>query len=315
MHRVFLFRQSHVGTSFAVLDDNYTVGCDVNVESDEYSSSTSTSNNSDATSLLLDTALTDEFSFREHLASCFVHNNLTHVQGNKILSILRMHSCFSNLPKDVRTLINTPRNRATLSKVEPGEYIHLDVETEIIKSLSNVSFVCPNKLELDFSTYGCTLDKSGCIHIWPIQCRIANIQNTKPIVVGIYKGKQKPRDSNTFFEKFITDIRQIMSNGGINFRGNLVPIQLRSFIADAPARAFILNHRGHTSSQPCSKCKVSGIQMEGRRVFNDIRHPLRTDEDYRNCVDEDHHREGTSPLSLVSIGMISQVPFEYMKNI
>lgn len=144
------------------------------------------------------------------------------------------------------------------------------------------------------------------------QCRIANIQNTKPIVVGIYKGKQKPRDSNTFFEKFITDGRQIMSNGGINFRGNLVPIRLRSFIADAPARAFILNHRGHTSSQPCSKCKVFGIQMEGRYVFNDIRHPLRIDEDYRNCVDEDHHREGTSPLSLVPIGMVSQVPFEYM---
>lgn len=55
-------------------------------------------------------------SFRERLASCFVDNNLTHIQGNSLLSLLRTHPCFSNLPKDVRTLLNTPRNSAVVSK-------------------------------------------------------------------------------------------------------------------------------------------------------------------------------------------------------
>lgn len=102
-----------------------------------------------------------------------------------------------------------------------------------------------------------------------------------------------------------------MSNGGIIFHGNKVPLRLRCFIADAPARAFILNHRGHMSCYPCSKCKVSGIRQEGRYVFNGINHPLRTDDEYNSYLDEDHHK-GNSPLSMLPIGIVSQVPFEYM---
>lgn len=41
-----------------------------------------------------------ELSFQDHLASCFVNNNLTHVQGNSLLSLFRTHPCFSNLSKD-----------------------------------------------------------------------------------------------------------------------------------------------------------------------------------------------------------------------
>jgi len=102
-----------------------------------------------------------------------------------------------------------------------------------------------------------------------------------------------------------------MSNGGINFHGNKMQIRLRCFVADAPARAYILNHRGHTSCNPCSKCKVSGTCYEGHYVFNGINHSLRTDEEYNRCLDEEHHR-GNSPLSMLPIGMVSQVSFEYM---
>ncbi|XP_025152434.1 uncharacterized protein LOC112588101 [Harpegnathos saltator] len=156
-----------------------------------------------------------------------------------------------------------------------------DVEAGIVESLSNVSLTfIPTQLQLDFNTDGCTLDRAG-----------------------IYKGAHKPHDANIFFEKFVTDIRTILSNGGINFNGNKVPIQLKSFIADAPARAFVLNHVGHISSQPCSKCKVSGTQCERRNVFHGINHSLRNDDEYIRCVDEDHHKEGTSPLSLLPIEM------------
>lgn len=129
---------------------------------------------------------------------------------------------------------------------------------------------------------------------------------------NIYKGLHKPHDPNIFFEKFVADIIRIMSSGRITYCGNKIPIRLRSFIADAPARAFILNHRSHVSSQPCSKCKVSGIYTEGRIVFGGINHAPQTDEEYIRCLDEDHHKEGKSPLSLLPMGMVSQVPFEYM---
>lgn len=298
-----------------------SIGCinnEMNVKDDEFSSCSSSSSSicsidDTGISFFNTTDVESSLSFREHLASCFVDNNLTHIQGNSILSVLRTHPCFSSLPKDVRTLLNTPRNSGIVYRVEPGEYIHFDLEIEIIKCLTNISSaVTVNQLEIDFNTDGCALDKSGSIHIWPIQVRISNLQHTKPIVVGIYKGTQKPHDPNSFFEKFVSDIRRLMLNGGINFNGNRIPIRLRCFIADAPARAFILNHRGHTSNRPCSKCKVSGTRIEGRYVFNDINHSVRTDDEYVKCLDEDHHKEGTSPLSMLPIGMVSQVPFEYM---
>lgn len=122
-----------------------------------------------------------------------------------------------------------------------------------------------------------------------------NLKCTKPIVIGIYKGSQKPHNANTFLEKFITDINRIMSSGGITVRGNKIPIRLRTFIANAPARAFILNHRSHVSSKPCSKCKVSGVHVGGRIVFSGINHALRTNEEYVRCLDEYHHKDGKSP--------------------
>ncbi|EFN63231.1 hypothetical protein EAG_12934, partial [Camponotus floridanus] len=100
---------------------------------------------------------------------------------------------------------------------------------------------------LDFNIDGCVLDKSSNIQLWPIQCKIANVQHTRPIIVGVYKGAQKPFDSNIFLQKFIADIQRIMSKEGINFYGNKMPIRLRCFIDDAPARAFILNHHSHVA--------------------------------------------------------------------
>lgn len=198
-------------------------------------------------------------------------------------------------------------------KVEPGEYIHFDLEAGLIEYLSNTPFAAtPSEIELDFHTDGCALDRAGTVYLWPIQCRVFNIQQGKPIIVGIYKGLEKPRDANSFFAAFIKDIQTITCNGGINFNGSKIPIRLRSFIADAPARALILNHRGHMSSKPCSKCKVSGTVCEDRNVFLGINHSLRTDEEYIWILDEDHHKEGESSLSQLPIGIVSQVPFEYM---
>ncbi|XP_076766660.1 uncharacterized protein LOC143433258 [Xylocopa sonorina] len=252
-------------------------------------------------------------SFRDRLASCFIDSNLTHKQGNNILSLLRSHSCFSNLPKDVRTLLNTPRDSGVVSVVPPGEYIHFSLQAEIQKLLQCKSIDDVIELKLDIHTDGCTLDKSNSIHLWPIQCRVSNIPNSKPIIVGIYRvGSQKPYSPITFFDKIMCDIKEIILNGGVSYQGKIFPLSVRCFIADAPARAFILNHRGHTSYRPCSKCKISGIRQKGRYVFTGVHHSLRNDEMYVRCLDEDHHKEGRSPLSLIAFGMVSQVPFEYM---
>ncbi|XP_026668397.1 uncharacterized protein LOC113464183, partial [Ceratina calcarata] len=235
-----------------------------------------------------DDSLSSSFqpSFRERLASYIVDNNLTHAQGNNLLSLLRSEasscphvtmSSLLSLPKDVRTLLGTARGSIVISVVPPGEYIHFNVQSQILKELVNSSHVTYSnltELQLDMHTDGCALDKSGYIHVWPIQCRIANLPNSRPIVLGIYKGKQEPSDPNGFFDKVITDIKLLISSGGITFNGYTIPITVRCFIADALGRAFILNHLGHVSYKPYSKCTIRGVQVQNRTVFNGVHHPL-----------------------------------------
>lgn len=52
-----------------------------------------------------------ENTFAKNLAKCFLVINLTAVQGNAILKLLRSHPCFEYLPKDMRTLVHTPKSR------------------------------------------------------------------------------------------------------------------------------------------------------------------------------------------------------------
>lgn len=102
----------------------------------------------------------------------FANNNLTHVQSNNILSVLRTHTCFSSLPKDVRTLLKTSRTPTVISKIDLGKYIHFSLGAGIVKILLRLlSVSISHELKIDFNTDGCSLDKSGNIHIWPIQCR------------------------------------------------------------------------------------------------------------------------------------------------
>lgn len=192
-----------------ISSDNCDIAQDTNIINNESSSS---SEISDTFSVFSDNFY--QPFFHERLTSCFVDNNLTHMQGNSILSLLRTHSCFFNLPKDVRTLLNTPCNGVVISNVEPEQYIHFDLETGIIESLSNTAAISL-ELELDFHTDGCALDKAGTVHLWPIQCRMCNIEQTKLIVVSIYKDSQRPHDPKSFFKAFIKDIRTIMYNGGV----------------------------------------------------------------------------------------------------
>jgi len=131
--------------------------------------------------------------FKESLAEAFIQANLTHTQGNIILKTLRSLSYLSYLPKDSRTLLHTPRKGPIIIKIEPGEYLHIGFAKALVRILRRTSpNLIPGVLQVDWSTDGAKLNRSGNMQIWPIQCSIANIANSTPEVVGIYKGPKKP---------------------------------------------------------------------------------------------------------------------------
>lgn len=122
----------------------------------------------------------------------------------------------------------------------------------------------------------------------------------------MHKGK-KLFNINVFLNQFIDDVLKIINSGGISFlQKKNIPVKLRVFIADAYARSWILNHFGHTSNSPYSKCRIVGTRCKDQMVFTGINHCLRTDDEYSKLDDEDYHKRPT-PLNYLPMDLISQV--------
>lgn len=95
-------------------------------------------------------------------------------------------------------------------------------------------------------------------------------------------------------------------------------LHLRCFIADAEARALILNHYKYNSTYPCSKCKVEGNRctnprFESTMVFTGDEHLLRTDEEYGNFIDVDLQKGGSPLASLLPL--VTRASFEVLHSV
>lgn len=131
-------------------------------------------------------------------------------------------------------------------------------------------------------------------------------------LIGLYHShKSKPSDSNSFLAEFIKEVKYLTENG-INYENQIVKFKLKPFIADAPAKSYILNVKGHIGYSSCTKCITEGEYINNRMCFPDINAPLRTDENFPLHTDESFHL-GFCPLENISrFGIISQTPLDYM---
>ncbi|KAM0725808.1 hypothetical protein ACS0PU_008536 [Formica fusca] len=253
-------------------------------------------------------------NFEERLASVFLKTRINHVQAKEILKFLKTHACFSQLHSDPRTIMNTPRTSCRIDDIAGGQYLHLGFE-EAVKSILQITplYMIPNNLEIDFHIDGVSLDSASNIQLYPIQIRIANIHQSKPEIVGVWKGSSKPTSAIELLNPFVNDVLEVRNNNGITFNGKKQTFNLRCFIADAVARAFVLGHKGHKSQAPCSKCWVIGTSVrQGVMIYSGVNHRLRTNEEYVVCLDGEHHNEDESCIARLSIDLVNQSVFDYM---
>lgn len=155
-------------------------------------------------------------SFQKEIASWIIDHSINAVASDKLLQILRSHPCFSYLPKSTKTLVGTPREPTLLLDVPPGKYLNFGLQTAILNILENADEVTiPELLQIDISTDGAELDKSGSKsnQIWPIQCRVANIRGSITEVIGIYRGIKKPKDFTVFFQPLCDEANALIRDG------------------------------------------------------------------------------------------------------
>ena len=135
--------------------------------------------------------------------------------------------------------------------------------------------------------------------MWPILCKVfyeftPNIQ--KPFIVCIFYGNQKPKNDFEYFESFINAINVLLKNSIIIELQKFV-VEIRCFICDTPARAFVKSIKGHTSFNVCERCDVVAKKVDNTTVFVSLGKKT-SSEDFKSFVDLDHH-VGVSPLTAI----------------
>lgn len=249
-------------------------------------------------------------SLGDDLRLCFIKHHANQNFINNILSVLRGHG-HDDLPKDSRTLMNTPRNvKDHIIYMNPGKYIHFGLIKNLKYIIQHTLYDVPSTINFNINIDGLPLTKSSGSQFWPILGDIPNI-SSEPFVIGLYHGTSKPDNCNQFLDYFVQEFKPFESNPVIINDKSYV-IKLNFITADAPAKAFITNTKGHNAYFGCSKCTCEGKYVD-KVVFLDTNAALRTDNSFRNRLNKDHHKSlELTTLESLQIDMIKQLPIDYM---
>lgn len=250
----------------------------------------------------------DATNLRDKIKEWAVLHSITNVALVDLLNLLRMSH--PDLPKDPRTLLQT-ETRYDIENKCGGEYYHFGISKTVLDHFHTraESFVDGFRLHLQINIDGLPLFKSTQHQFWPILGRFVNTDHKKPFIISIFSGTSKPNNLDEFLRNFLHEYRELNMNG-LHFGEKIVYIDIHSVICDTPARAFVKCVKSYSGYHGCDKCTQEGV-WKGKMTFPETCAPLRTDASFLSMADEDHHK-GVSPLSYISIGMVSQIPLDYM---
>ena len=250
---------------------------------------------------------TDEFNITEELARWAVSNNISHKATTDLLKVLQ--HVIPDLPNDSRTLLGTIKIIKCTS-VAGGDYFYFGVQYWLEKYVNLMGAnICPNILHININIDGIPLFKSSTTSLWPILASISDNQKSDVFPVALFGGTSKPNSVNDYLSEFVAEMK-ILENTGFVFEGKIFNIFLNAVICDAPARAFVKCIKTHNSYNCCERCVQTG-EWHNKIVLPGLDCINRTDESFIANHDP-HHHVGISPLSQLSLGMVSSFPLDYM---
>lgn len=241
---------------------------------------------------------------RQRLATWSVETNQTRESTNSLLQILR-EEYDSSLPSDRRTLCETPR-QSNISKMDNGLYLHIGLAKSLEHFLNvNKNYNISENIEIDVNIDGVPLTKSSSNCLWPILINVVGFNYV--LMVGTFFGAEKPSNVNNYLKKFVKEFVDLNSTGLI-FNSKIYTLSIRAIIADAPARAFLLNIHTFSGYNSCHKCHVKGKYVLHRVTFPHSNFIPRSNDEFRHKQFLNHHLDNT-PL------VIEQLPIDCVKNV
>ena len=241
----------------------------------------------------------------EEIASWATRNKCTRAALNELLDIFRGQG--HRLPKDARTLLQTPQKVETLEKCG-GQYRYFGIASGLLKILAQNPDFQDDCIQMCINIDGVPLFKSSGTQLWPILCSFHCFQ---PFIVGIYCGRAKPDSVDEYLADFLAELQQL-TRDGIKSSGKTIRLVIKAFICDAPARAFLKCTKSHNSYYACERCTIRGYYE--RRVVLGAEEAgicLRSEEEF-NQVLYTHHQSRKSPLITAGIPCIQSFALDYM---
>lgn len=250
-------------------------------------------------------------NFRSFLAKWRTENNITDSAMDALLLEVRKHG-HPTLPKCSKTLLNTSQQAKHFEKIGDGIYVHIGLKINLnayCLALKTNKFPIPQKIVLDFNMDGVNYSKSTNCSLWLIQ---ASFRNTEwdPCVIGCYYGKTKPK-CNDFLKCFVEEIKELIMNG-FSFGHDVVNIELGTICNDTPANSYVRASKGHAGYYSCVKCVQKGLNLDRCMIFPYIKSPLRTDYDFRERTQPEHHVGDSIIENIPTIDMVKSFCIDEM---
>lgn len=205
-----------------------------------------------------------------NLAKWAVDHNITQTALSALLKVLKLHKCHNYFPIDARTILKTKLSVKPfqLQIVPPGNYYHFKIYNSLQYIYNSDSqYFVGNDIKIVIGIDGLPLTKSSSSCFWPILGYVRH-PYYKPYVflIGLYWGKEKPFDCNSFLLDLVNEIKQLYQDGFQTKCGKKKVI-IETICCDLPAKSFITKTKGHTGYHACSRCTINGVFAE-RRVFS-----------------------------------------------
>lgn len=170
---------------------------------------------------------------------------IKHTALNALLAIQRKNG-YPWLPKDSRTLLNTPRkikitpipfiaNKLLPNSASVGKFWYNGLENSIRNAITPL-ITCNMNLKMSINIDGLPVYNSANIEFWPILALLHDFKNIRPLVIAIAAGTGKP-DVTIFFGDFVKELNMLWSTG-IEINGYKVKVVTTNFRCDTPARAL-----------------------------------------------------------------------------
>lgn len=245
------------------------------------------------------------------IAEWAIRHRITHQALSDLLKCLRVYPAMKDLPKDARTLLKTPTS-AEVKNIKGGIYHHFGIENEV-KTLIETEPNLPSELLLVAGIDGLPLTDNPSSQLWPILGFFSNLNKSRPLVflIGAFLGKTKPHDSNEFLFDFVKELKLFYLHG-IVYKEKHITIVLHALICDTPAKSFVLNSKGHTGKNSCTRCITNGIWCNNRTCFPDLESPLRSHDQFISYQDKNFHQGTTLLTEIPKFDMIFSIPYDYM---